>query len=332
MLITSIVKLVNQKSAGETEYSYEELYPFLQGAIDSLNSDLKNAARAIDDFPYPDDPNNINVVLHYDGLPDKHIRTYVVTYTVVAMDQAELSATSRTQYYATELRKYTEDLKSDLYKLMPVTHTASYNSSFDMTGSRQEYITTSIPTLGKIFYDNSYGKIANGKAITELLNTDKSFTGVRCDNIYGKFYYDYNIIKRSVGKDKVVPTTFSTSIKSYPFIFVPRKEFLNYYNPVIVWIPILVWESASISDQYSGFIYDAGTGQITFSSIFVDGRRVLTTKDFEVVSEIQAALKELKEQTLENHERRIVVLEQATNVVNGDIKNAIITVFDEGGD
>lgn len=211
MLLSEIVKRVNAKSFGETDYDYDDIYPYFQEAIDSLNSQL-DVHRRVADAPrmYTEDT-------EYNFLLDIYINNYIVTYIVVAMDNASLSVTSRTQTYAAQLEQYKTQTISDLYKWMPVKSTGA-SMAFDLTGYAGTK-TLDVPQV-KAWYDESIGGKLSG------YGSPIPAKGVRWDNPYGTLvvhpkYADYRMKPGS---------------NTVPYVFIPNEYFRQYYKNTIAYV------------------------------------------------------------------------------------------------
>ena len=87
MILSNIVKLVNAKSFGETTYTYEEIYPYFLEAVNAINGDI-DSHRHIPEPPPVSEYSESYGTLSYTALSDMHIANFIVTYIVVAMDNA----------------------------------------------------------------------------------------------------------------------------------------------------------------------------------------------------------------------------------------------------
>lgn len=237
MLLYKIVNKVNSKSFGETTYTYEDIQPYFQEAIDNLNSQL-DSYRHIPDAPVLDRPDDV-FKTEYSFLSDMHINTYVVTYIVVAMDNASLAVTSRTSAYNAQLTNYTQRIIGDLYKFMPVNG-ASTNSYFDVGYSNRSCLNK--PNV-RIWYNESVG----GK-LSAYGGTAPNLTGIQWDNPYGTVvispkYKDY---KLKEGINEIV------------YIFYPNTYFSQFYEPKAVLVPIVGYRISHIPPTYIGEAEDIG--------------------------------------------------------------------------
>lgn len=220
MKLNKIVSAVNAKSFGETNWTYDDIYPYFQEAISEINGEVepfRNIANAPDISESDEGYSNAE----YTMLSDTHILNYIVTYIVVAMDNAALAVTSRTQTYSSQLTKYKRQLISDLYKWMPLRQQS--NNYFDLEATRH---ITEIPNPGKVWYDESYGKLSSRASILTGLHMTVPTTGLRSENPYGY----------------LVPAKPDEEIKEglhkYKYIFIPFDEFIKYYKPVEVFIDL----------------------------------------------------------------------------------------------
>lgn len=213
MLLSDIVKRVNAKSFGETNYTYDDIYPYFQEAIDNINSTLE-VYRQLPEAPITSEAYANYKTMDYGFLSDTHIGNYIVTYIVVAMDNASLSVTTRTQTYASQLEQYRRQLISDLYKYMPIT--VNSGSSFDLSGDRPRL---GIPNV-KAWYNETIGGILSSNGDVVPIN------GVRSSNPYGALVpYDKN--------QKILEGTYL-----YDYVFIPNKDFRKYYKNILVPVSI----------------------------------------------------------------------------------------------
>jgi len=218
MKLSKIVDAVNAKSFGETNWTYDDIYPYFQEAISEINGEIE-LFRNIAAAPDISESDSGYANAEYTMLSDTHILNYIVTYIVVAMDNAQLAVTSRTQTYASQLAKYKQQLISDLYKWMPLTHKS--NNFFDLEYSPNDY---KLPNPGKVWYDESFGKLSSRKNILTGEHMKVPTTGVKAENPYGY----------------LVPAKPDEEIKEglhrYKYIFIPFDDFRSYYRPVEVFI------------------------------------------------------------------------------------------------
>lgn len=213
MLLSEIVKYVNAKSFGETSYTYDDIYPYFQEAINSLNVELDSHRRIPDAPVITEDIASYNNTA-YTAISDMHISNYIVTYIVVAMDNASLSITSRTQTYASQLSQYKQRLISELYKFMPIT--SSPNVYFDFTGGASN---RNVPNV-KIIYDEKIGGAlsCNGDVVPTY--------GIVADNPYGTIEPADSTVKIKKG------------VNLYDYIFTPSSHFRQFYSSVKVPVAI----------------------------------------------------------------------------------------------
>lgn len=220
MKLSKIVQAVNAKSFGETSWTYDEILPYFQQAISELNGELE----AFRQLPVPDDVSESDTfydIKTYTALPDTHILNYVVTYIVVAMDNAQLANTSRTQTYASQLNKYKEQLISDLYRWMPIT--ANSNIYFDLDGRDHK---TNIPNVGKVWYDEDAGGMLSANEDSSGKYQTLPITNVFAENPYG------TLVPENTGQRVLLGDHY------YNYIFIPYDDFRQYYNPVRVQVLI----------------------------------------------------------------------------------------------
>ena len=219
MLLSNIVNAVNAKSFGETNYTYEDIFPFFQSAISDLNSELDVIRR----IKLPSNVSSSNVAYatsSYDVISDTNILNYVVTYIVVAMDDAMLSTTQRTEQYRTKLATYKKVLISELYKYMPIT--AVTNQTFSI-GDAHKQGTSNIPNVTAWYEEDIYGKLScreNGHTIGEIK--------IRFDNPYG------TLEPYSQTDKNYTNTHIKEGTNVYTFLFTPSDPFKAYYRPVII--------------------------------------------------------------------------------------------------
>jgi hypothetical protein len=237
MLLLDIVKRVNAKSFGETDYDYDDIYPYFQEAIDSLNSQL-DVHRRIADAPVVYDT-ALYKSMEYSFLQDIYINNYIVTFIVVAMDNASLSVTSRTQTYAAQLEKFKAQTISDLYKWMPVK-TIGGHGAFDLTGrpGRNEL---GVPEV-KVWYDEKIGgKLSCYGAVAPT-------RGIRWDNPYGTviLHPKYEGYKLKLGPNKI------------PYIFIPNDYFKQYYKETLVYAIVHGHNVEYIPGTYENITLDIG--------------------------------------------------------------------------
>lgn len=239
MLLSEIVNRVNSKSFGETTYTYTEIYPYFQQAIDNLNSQM-DMYRHIPNAPIISEADPDFEKSDYQFLSDMHINNYLVTYIVVAMDNASLSSTSRTQVYATQLEAYTKRTLADLYSYMPVNGRAS-NLYFDFSGNKMSHLNE--PTV-KIWYDEYIG----GK-LSCLGDKAPNVEGIRWDNPYG-----FVILSPNFRNYKI-----KEGLNEIEYIFLPNDYFKNYYSGKRVIVPIIGYLIDYVPPVYEGGIIDIGT-------------------------------------------------------------------------
>lgn len=217
MLLSNIVKLVNAKSFGETTYTYDDIYPYFQEALNSLNGQL-DTHRRIPDAPVVYDE-ALYDTMSYDWLQDMHISNYIVTYIVVAMDNASLAVTDRTETYASQLNTFRQQLIADLYKWMPLLNSEA-SAAFDLTGQSRGYHLKE-PNV-RIWYDERIG----GKLSA---HGDVAPTrGVRWDNPYGTVVLHPDAVDYKL---KLGPN-------SIPYIFIPDPYFRKYYSKLIITVTV----------------------------------------------------------------------------------------------
>lgn len=258
MLLSDLVKYVNAKSFGETHYTYSDIYPYFQEAINSLNAAM-DLHRHIANAPVITEDMVAYSNAAYTAVSDMHINNYIVTYIVVAMDNASLSVTSRTQTYATQLNQYKQQLISDLYRFMPIT--ASTNVYFDLDTSAPSKHNPNV----KAVYDEKIGGVLCG-------NGDKvPVQGVICDNPYGKIIPKYPEQKIAIG-------TYN-----YEYVFIPNTHFKQYYNNVIVLVTLTGYDIPyDPLSNTTGLVYDLGVRD-TLEDLTRDASNILNTKDMSIV-------------------------------------------------
>lgn len=237
MLLTDIVKRVNAKSFGETDYDYEDIYPYFQEAIDSLNSQL-DVHRRIADAPVVYDMSQYET-MEYSFLQDIYINNYIVTFIVVAMDNASLSVTSRTQTYAAQLEKFKAQTISDLYKWMPVK-TIGGHGAFDLTG-RPDRTELGVPEV-KVWYDERMGgKLSCYGAVAPT-------KGIRWDNPYGTvvLHPKYEGYKLKLGPNHI------------PYVFIPNDYFKQYYRNTVAYATVYGHNIEYAPGTYENITIDIG--------------------------------------------------------------------------
>lgn len=234
MLLSDLVKYVNAKSFGETHYTYSDIYPYFQEAINALNSSM-DIHRHIADAPVITEDLVAYENAAYTAISDMHISNYIVTYIVVAMDNASLSVTSRTQTYATQLNQYRQRLISDLYKFMPIT--SNTNVYFDLSGDSHK---RNVPNAKAIYNEKIGGPLSgNGDKIPTV--------GVVCDNPYGKLV------------PKCPEQTIKVGTYNYEYVFIPNNHFRQYYCNALVLVTITGYDIPYDPVANSvGLVYDMG--------------------------------------------------------------------------
>lgn len=258
MLLSDLVKYVNAKSFGETHYTYSDILPYFQEAINSLNASM-DIHRHIAEAPVITEDLVAYSNAAYTAISDMHISNYIVTYIVVAMDNASLSVTSRTQTYATQLNQYKQQLISDLYRFMPIT--SSSNIYFDLEGSSNTKHTPNV----KAIYNEKIGGVLCG-------NGDKIPTqGVICDNPYGK------IVPKNP-EQRVAVGTYS-----YEYIFIPNAHFRQYYHNVLVPVVLTGYDiSYDPVENTVGMVYDLGVKE-SLEALTEDATKALNNYDMSVI-------------------------------------------------
>lgn len=220
MKLSKIVDAVNAKSFGETNWTYDEIYPYFQQAISEINGELE----AFRQLPLPSEVSESDSwfdVAAYSALPDTHILNYVVTYIVVAMDNAQLANTSRTQTYASQLTKYKEQVISDLYRWMPITTNSNIYFDLEENGKKAK-----IPNVGKVWYDETLGGMLSANEDASGNYQTLPLTNVFAENPYGV------LVPENTGQRILLGDHY------YNYIFIPYDDFRQYYNPVRVQILI----------------------------------------------------------------------------------------------
>lgn len=222
MKLSKIVDAVNAKSFGETSWTYTDIYPFFQQAISEINGELE-AFRHISDAPTISETDEGYDVAEYTMLSDMHINNYIVTYITVAMDNAQLATTSRTQTYSAQLNRYKQQLISDLYKWMPIR--TQSNLYFDLESGPHPQI-KDIPNVGKVWYDEStYGKLSCNESSTGLRMKVPSY-GVKSENPYG--YLEPEDPNEEIKE----------GLNHYTYKFTPFDGFIDYYKPRYIQVSI----------------------------------------------------------------------------------------------
>ena len=221
MLLSKIVDAVNAKSFGETSWTYSDIKPYFAQAIAEINGEVE-AFRRIDAAPDVSEDTPYYSIAAYNAIPDTHILNYVVTFIVVAMDNAQLAVTSRTQSYASQLAKYKQQLIADLYKWMPLRD--SSNVYFDLEHDGKN--TNRIPEVGRCWYSEDEGGMLSCRASAGGTYATNPTIGVHCENPYGY----------------LVPRDPSQRILEgeyyYNYVFVPFAAFREHYDPVGVRVAI----------------------------------------------------------------------------------------------
>lgn len=234
MLLSKIVDAVNAKSFGETNWTYGDIYPYFAQAISEVNGELEDFRR-IESAPDISESSPYYSIAAYNALPDTHILNYVVTYITVAMDNAQLAVTSRTQSYATQLAKYKQQLIADLYKWMPLT--SNSNNYFDLEHDGRD--TRRLPVVGRCWYnEDEGGKLSCNPSSDGNYQTNPSL-GVHCENPYGY------LVPRDTTQ-KILKGTYY-----YDYIFVPYEAFRPYYDPVGVRVAITGYDIQYTSIPYT---------------------------------------------------------------------------------
>lgn len=234
MLLSKIVDAVNAKSFGETSWTYDDIYPYFAQAISEVNGELEDFRR-IDAAPQISESSPYYNIAAYNALPDTHILNYVVTYITVAMDNAQLAVTSRTQSYATQLAKYKQQLIADLYKWMPLRDNS--NVYFDLEHDGRDV--RRLPVVGRCWYsEDEGGKLSCNPSSDGNYQTNPSL-GVHCENPYGY------LVPRDTTQ-KILKGTYY-----YDYIFVPYEAFRPYYDPVGVKIAITGYDILYTSIPYT---------------------------------------------------------------------------------
>lgn len=217
MKLSKIVDAVNAKSFGETDWTYDDIYQYFQEAIAAINGEVEEIRR-LPSAPNVSEDDPYYSIAAYNTLSDTHILNYIVTYIVVAMDNAQLAVTSRTQTYATQLAKYKQQLIADLYKWMPLR--GDSNVYFDLEYKGVE--TKRIPNVGNVWYDEDEGGILSCNASNDnppKYNTNPSI-GVHCENPYGY------LVPRDPNQ-RILEGKYY-----YNYVFVPYDSFRKFYDPV----------------------------------------------------------------------------------------------------
>ena len=234
MLLSKIVDAVNAKSFGETNWTYDDIYPYFAQAISEVNGELEDFRR-IESAPDISESSPYYSIAAYNALPDTHLLNYIVTYITVAMDNAQLAVTSRTQSYATQLAKYKQQLIADLYKWMPLRDNS--NVYFDLEHDGRD--TRRLPVVGRCWYsEDEGGKLSCNPSSDGNYQTNPSL-GVHCENPYGY------LVPRDTTQ-KILKGTYY-----YDYIFVPYEAFRPYYDPVGVRVAITGYDILYTSIPYT---------------------------------------------------------------------------------
>ena len=241
MKLSKIVDAVNAKSFGETNWAYEEIYPYFTQAIAEINGELE----AFRQLPLPDDVNESDTFYNirgYNALSETQIMNYVVTYIVVAMDNAQLANTSRTQTYASQLTKYKEQLISDLYRWMPIT--TNSNIYFDL---EDKHSNVKMPNVGRVWYDESEGGRLSANDDSFGRHQTLPINSVYAENPYGVLVPENPSQKIELGEHY------------YNYIFIPFEDFRQYYNPALVQVKITGYDIPyTIIHNNGKFVMDIG--------------------------------------------------------------------------
>lgn len=251
MKLSEIVSAVNAKSFGETSWTYDEILPYFQQAISEINGELE-AFRQLPAPPTASESDSFYDIMAYNAISDVHIINYVVTYITVAMDNAQLANTSRTQTYASQLSKYKEQLISDLYKWMPIKSNSNIYFDLDNEGPKLK-----IPNVGKVWYDETAGGMLSANEDVSGKYQTLPTTNVFAENPYGVLVPEDQTQRVLLGE------------YYYNYIFIPYEDFRQYYNPVRVKVLIKGYNIPYTIKHNSGkMVVDIGYLDINNQPVF----------------------------------------------------------------
>jgi hypothetical protein len=129
MKLTTLVKLVNNKLAGE-QLSYQKMVPFLDSVIDDINQNLNSVYPAFSELPVG--------TTEYAYFPDRFIRTVVANGAAFYFYQMDEEGLNQSPGYQEEYQKNMFYMVRDFIHAVPTEYQDSgYNGTvpLNLTGA-----------------------------------------------------------------------------------------------------------------------------------------------------------------------------------------------------